>query len=288
MSESSLFSGTQFIEADHLIGVQKLSPHDGNPVVLVTLLVCFFTFARYTFQYFIQEISKHYLSLNEKGRLKFSESCWKLSYYVIVTFWGIGCVLSSDFFWETRLCWENWPNIPWSESFHNYYLVQLAFYIHSIIAHFTVESKRKDFYQMLIHHVITVALIGWSIHAKFYRIGGVVMLLHDVNDIFLELAKLLKYIRWEKTAHFFLVSLVLCWGWTRIYLFPSKVLYSTAIESWGILGSNPEAAAHWIPFNSLLSVVFLLNLFWFIMMLKLIFRFVFKKEYVGDVREKDE
>jgi len=260
----------------------------GSQIALVSFLVIFFTFARYTFQFLVQEICKRYLCVGEKNAIKFSESCWKWAYYTIVSCWGIGCVLCSDFFWDTSLCWVNWPDVLLSNSFKNYYMVQLAFYIHSIIAHFTVELKRKDFFQMLTHHIITAILIGWSLQAKFYRIGGVVMLLHDANDVLLELAKMFKYARWEKTAHFFLVSLVLSWGWTRIYLFPTKVLYSTAIESWKILGSNPEAAFHWIPFNSLLLVVQLLNLFWFSLMMKMIYQFLFKKEYVSDVREKEE
>lgn len=39
------------------------------------------------------------------------------------------------------------------------YFVQCGFYLHSIYGTLYMDYKRKDFYAMLIHHVLTMALI---------------------------------------------------------------------------------------------------------------------------------
>ncbi len=38
----------------------------------------------------------------------------------------------------------------------------------------------------MIHHIVTAGLLAYSYYVNFTRIGIMVMLLHDVSDIFLE------------------------------------------------------------------------------------------------------
>lgn len=39
---------------------------------------------------------------------------------------------------------------------------------------------------MVVHHIVTVLLLTFSYNSGFFRIGCVIMLLHDLADIFLE------------------------------------------------------------------------------------------------------
>ena len=39
---------------------------------------------------------------------------------------------------------------------------------------------------MTLHHIVTILLLGFSFYAGFFRIGAVIILVHDVADIFLE------------------------------------------------------------------------------------------------------
>ena len=41
---------------------------------------------------------------------------------------------------------------------------------------------------MVIHHIVTVMLTTFSYTAGFFRIGSVIILLHDLADIFLEVS----------------------------------------------------------------------------------------------------
>ncbi len=55
-------------------------------------------------------------------------------------------------------------------SFKYFYLCQFSFYVSSCITHLTLEVRRKDFVEMLLHHAVTAVLIGgsyWAGYAKF-------------------------------------------------------------------------------------------------------------------------
>ena len=45
---------------------------------------------------------------------------------------------------------------------------------------------------MVIHHIVTVMLTTFSYTSGFFRIGCVIILLHDLADIFLEVGFVLK------------------------------------------------------------------------------------------------
>ena len=52
-----------------------------------------------------------------------------------------------------------------------------------------IEVRRKDWAESFAHHLVTLGLQYYSWYANFTRSGMMVMLLHDVSDIFLEAAK---------------------------------------------------------------------------------------------------
>ena len=44
---------------------------------------------------------------------------------------------------------------------------------------------------MVIHHIVTTILLVLSYNTGFFRIGCVIILLHDVSDVFLEVSCIL-------------------------------------------------------------------------------------------------
>lgn len=44
----------------------------------------------------------------------------------------------------------------------------------------------------MVHHIATVLLLVYSYYVNFARVGTMVLITHDISDIFLELAKLLR------------------------------------------------------------------------------------------------
>ena len=72
--------------------------------------------------------------------------------------------------------------------FSRYYMIELSFYWALCISQF-FDVKRKDFWEMFIHHVTTIALMAFSWTCNLTRVGTLVLVIHDCADIFLEVCQ---------------------------------------------------------------------------------------------------
>ncbi|THC97655.1 hypothetical protein EYZ11_002881 [Aspergillus tanneri] len=100
-----------------------------------------------------------------------------------------------------------------------YLLVQLGLWIQQILV-IHIEQRRKDHYQMLIHHLITCALLGSAYTYGFYNVSNVVLCLMDIIDLLLPAAKVLKYLHFEKSCTLAFGTMLLVWLVTRHIFFP--------------------------------------------------------------------
>ncbi|VDO03097.1 unnamed protein product [Rodentolepis nana] len=89
-------------------------------------------------------------------------------------------------------------------------------FVESGLLHFSIQ----DFAVMFSHHVFTVTLIVFSFLTNNFRIGSVIMLLHDAADFWLEAAKMLKYVGRFRLCMFCFATFILVWILTRLYYFP--------------------------------------------------------------------
>ena len=103
-------------------------------------------------------------------------------------------------------------------------MLSLGYYFHSIVA-LLFEQRKKDFWQMMIHHVATSTLIILSWWISFFRIGSVILLLHDVADPWMEMAKMANYTgRHAKLCDTLFVVFTIAFGITRLLYYPLFVL----------------------------------------------------------------
>ena len=80
--------------------------------------------------------------------------------------------------------WINYPYRPIAGPLKFYYLLQTAFYLHQMLI-LNAEARRKDHWQMMTHHIITVALMVSSYNVNHTIVGCFIMLLMDTSDIYL-------------------------------------------------------------------------------------------------------
>ena len=80
--------------------------------------------------------------------------------------------------------WTNFPRLYLDAGMKLYYLSQLAFWAQQILV-IHLEEKRKDHYQMLTHHFVTVALMSTSYGYRQCRVGNAVLVCMDVVDLVL-------------------------------------------------------------------------------------------------------
>lgn len=46
-----------------------------------------------------------------------------------------------------------------------------------------IEKPRSDFYELVIHHLVTLWLVGWSYTINFTMLGTAVFVSMDIPDI---------------------------------------------------------------------------------------------------------
>lgn len=78
--------------------------------------------------------------------------------------------------------WTNWPNRELSGIMKAYILAQWAFWLQQIIVT-NIEERRKDHWQMMSHHVVTLALICACYSYHFTRVGTLILVLMDIGDL---------------------------------------------------------------------------------------------------------
>ena len=71
-------------------------------------------------------------------------------------------------------------------------MIEMAFYWSLFFTQFS-DVKRKDFTEMFVHHLATLALLTLSWTTQMHRIGSLVILVHDFADHWMELAKMARY-----------------------------------------------------------------------------------------------
>eukprot|EP00955_Chlamydomonas_euryale_P041442 351978-Chlamydomonas_euryale.AAC.5 len=167
---------------------------------------------------------------------------------------------------------------------------QTGFYVQAI--HFLAfhEVRRKDWLESMIHHVATVGLLAYSYYVNFCRIGVLIMLLHDISDIFLELAKLCRYCRRPTAATVSFATFFVSWVALRMLYFPLVIIRSTLSEPMGLVGRyiDVDPMPHYLIFNGLLLLLLVLHTYWSYLILLVLINTVKNQGHGGDVREGDE
>ncbi|KAJ5543816.1 hypothetical protein N7513_003399 [Penicillium frequentans] len=176
------------------------NPSTGNygagsgDLFFLALCVILFTGLRACFmEYLLGPLAKHWGVVKKKELTRFSEQAWLLCYYSI--FWTLGVYIycTSDYFLAPREMFTSWPTRELPGITKTYILGQCAFWLQQVIV-INIEERRKDHWQMLAHHVVTILLIYTSYTLHLTTVANLVLVLMDVVDIFFPIAKCLKYL----------------------------------------------------------------------------------------------
>ncbi|THH31320.1 hypothetical protein EUX98_g2897 [Antrodiella citrinella] len=240
--------------------------------------------------------SKREQHLLRRSMLRFAEQGWSVIYYLCQTAFGLLYVhrnLPTSVFNPVDV-WIGYPHIPLAGPIKFYYLSQTAFYLHQILI-LNAEARRKDHWQMMTHHVVTIALMVGSYFCNCTRVGVLIMLLMDVADVFLPLAKMLRYLSFTTLCDITFGLFMVSWFITRHILFIVVI-----VSVWQHSVSDNDAAFMWNPkgglyltrqalqiFVYLLVCLEILQLVWFTMIIRVAWRVV-SGEGAEDTRSDDE
>lgn len=139
---------------------------------------------------------------------------FRCSFYSLMLCYGSWCLWDKPWLWDIRYCWYDYPFHPMPSDIWCYYMMELSFYWSLSICQF-FDVRRKDFWEMMIHHNATILLMMFSWSGHFTRIGSLVMILHDLADPLLELAKMFRYANYRKTCDSIFAIFSVVWIVTR-------------------------------------------------------------------------
>ena len=123
-----------------------------------------------------------------------------------------------------RALWSDFPTRDIDGLVKYYYLVAFAFWLQQLVV-VNIEERRKDHWQMFTHHLITCALIFGSYCYHSTKVGNVVLCLMDVVDLFLPMAKILKYLKFRLICDIAFGAFMMVWFIAR-HVFYLQVCWS--------------------------------------------------------------
>ncbi|XKL59167.1 hypothetical protein PGB90_000183 [Kerria lacca] len=212
--------------------------------------------------------------------VKFCENSWRCVYYTSSFVYGLVILWNKPWFWNMDHCWLNYPYQGVTRDVWWYYMISLAFYWSLAFSQF-FDVKRKDFWQMFIHHIATIVLLSFSWICNLHRVGTLVLVIHDAADCILDGTKAVNYAKYNKLSSVLFVVFTLTWIITRVIIFPFWILKSTTMEA-------PYVAKMMFPayyiFNGLLILLLILHIFWTVLIFQLAYRTWTAGQLEGDIR----
>lgn len=263
--------------------------------MFVAFYALFFTFFREFLMCCVLRPFAHYSGFSKEGRVRrVMEQFYALIYYGILGPLGVYIMYHSPiWYFDSVAFYENYPHTTHNLLFKVYYLGQAAFWVQqSVVLVLGLEKPRKDFKELVLHHIITIALIWCSYRFHFTRVGLAVFITMDVSDFFLALSKLSNYYNFRITG-VILVVFIAVWVYLRHYI-NLKILWSilTTFRTVGpyVLDWENQLYKCWVSqpiVFALLAVLQLVNAYWLFLIIRILYRYL-ASDALRDERSDEE
>ncbi|WVQ99875.1 hypothetical protein IAU59_007018 [Kwoniella sp. CBS 9459] len=239
------------------------------------------------------------MALGIKGGkiMRFTEQGYAIFYFGILGPCGIYVMKGLPTWWyKTEYFWIDYPHDQMTFELKTYYLMQAAYWLQqTIILAAKIEKPRKDFKELVAHHIVTLWLIWWSYMIHLTYIGVSVFVTMDISDIFLALAKCVNYVSEAASPPFF-AFFVGVWTYFRHYL-NLWILWSVYTQFELIDVSERSLFAPlqdkwldwWMKWQIFVPIFLLqlINLFWYFLIWRILLKAVFSQG-LSDERSDDE
>ncbi|TPX07176.1 uncharacterized protein E0L32_010879 [Thyridium curvatum] len=285
----------------------KVAPADGASLGLAqygkgprdfTFVAFYAIVLTFTREFIMQEILRPLArrgGIATRGKqLRFMEQAYTAIYFSFTGPLGL-YVMSRTPVWyfDTRGMYEAYPHRTLDGAFKFYYLFEAAYWVQqAMVMVLGQEKRRKDFKELVAHHIVTISLIWLSYRFHFTHIGVAVYITHDVSDVFLAISKSLHYLESRFIGPVYTLNIGV-WIYLRHYL-NIRILYSllTEFRTVGPYELNWETEQYKCWISNVVTFVLLallqaLNLFWLYCLLRSAYRFVVHN-IAKDDRSEDE
>lgn len=267
-------------------------------LVFLAYNIVFFSFVRQFVLFRICYPIARYFGIRKEAKLaRFGEQGYALLYFSFFGAWGLRNMSHLPTWWyNCEQFWIDYPHWQMTPGLKRYYLMQASYWCQQLIVLVSgVEKPRKDFRELVIHHFVTLWLVGWSYGINLTLIGNAVYTSMDIPDVLLAASKLLNYLRWKRSLDILYVIFIGVWTYFRHYL--NLVILRSVYKDFDLI---PQSARRWSPaegvfmagwlkwqiFTPILLLQFL-NIFWYFLILRILYRAIAGSD-IKDERSDDE
>ncbi|KAJ7655411.1 TLC domain-containing protein [Mycena rosella] len=271
-------------------GPQPRYARGRGDIAFVVYYIVLFSFVRQVITVRAGRRVGRFFGLTRAGKLeRFGEQGYAFLYFLVFGAWGVRIMGQLPTWWyRTDYFWIDFPHTAMLPELKAYYLLQTAYWVQQFfVLVLGLEKPRKDYAELVAHHLVTLFLVVLSYLMNLTLIGSAVYMSMDIPDALLALSKLLNYIQWDRTNNFVLAAFVGAWTYFRHYL-NLVILHSVYADLDAQLpaGTHLAPAVRWGAFAAL-CLLQALNLFWYYLIIRIAVKLVLTSK-AEDVRSDDE
>lgn len=157
-------------------------------VALVAFYTVVLTFTReFIMQEFLRPLAKRAGMRTKIKQARFMEQAYTAIYFGVLAPAGV-YVMSRTPVWYFDVVgmYDGFPHRTHEAVVKFYYLFEAAYWSQqAVVMLLGMEEPRKDFKELIGHHIVSLALIALSYRFHFTYMGLAVYLTHDISDFFL-------------------------------------------------------------------------------------------------------
>ncbi|RFU27633.1 hypothetical protein B7463_g8715, partial [Scytalidium lignicola] len=225
---------------------------------------------------------------------RFAEQMYTAIYFGLMGPAGLYVMRQTPvWYFNTSGMYEFFPHRTHQAEFKFYYLFQAAYWTQqAIVMLLGMEKPRKDYRELVAHHIVTVSLIALSYRFHFTYMGIAVYVTHDISDFFLAVSKSLHYLDSILVAPLFALNIGV---WIYLRHYQNLRIILSLFNEFQTVGSyelNWETQQYkcWISniiTFGLLAALQTLNIFWLYCLLRSMYRYL-RYNVKKDDRSEDE
>ena len=169
---------------------------------------------------------------------------------------------------------SDWPFTEMPRHLKLYYMIGLSYHFEDSVAHF-FHPIQNDFFEMLLHHYITILLIVGSYMSSFWNIGIIVMIQMDNGDAVGGAMKAFMDISDLPFVLTNYLGILFSWIYFRDFVYAYEIIWKGSMfGKWGLRENDYTQ----FSFIALLIGLLILNLYWTLLFFRMGYRFATKGE----------
>lgn len=124
---------------------------------------------------------------------KFNESGQLVIFYLVSVLWGGDVILKEGLIFNVAALWRDYPNVAMTFMFKFFFVVQLAYWLHSYPELYFQKVKREDMPARITYSTIYLVTVAAAYVMNFTRLALCLLVLHYAAETVFHAARLLHF-----------------------------------------------------------------------------------------------